>query len=317
MAWYGVVRYDVDGIHFDDYFYPYPSDGVEFPDDHTYDAYLEGGGTLAKDDWRRDNVNRMVQRVYSAIKDIRPSCVFSISPFGLYRPGHPDGMPSPITGLDPYTAQFADAKLWLSEGWVDYLAPLIYWAIDPPAQSYPVVLDWWLDNNPASRHIYAANGVYKMEDSNNWPVSEVTDQVEVTRDGARRDKFSLGNNFYSARFFRDNTKGINDVFRLDVYATPASTPLMAWMRMRPPVTPSGVHVDSSTISWKSRGAEDDVFRWMVYKLERQAWKLHMMLPARMTSSLVAPGTYALRSMNGARELSDEVVVHVMRSRGLA
>jgi hypothetical protein len=203
----------VDGIHFDDYFYPYPVDGVDFPDDATYNEYLAGGGTLARDDWRRDNVNRMIQRVYSTIKTMDSGCVFSISPFGLYRPGHPEGIPSPIAGLDPYSAMYADAKYWLQMGWMDAMAPQIYWAIDPPAQSYPVIVDWWLDNNPVGRHVYPANGVYKIADSNNWPVSEITNQVDLTRDDARRAKECLGNMFYSAKYFRDNTKGIYDVFR--------------------------------------------------------------------------------------------------------
>jgi uncharacterized lipoprotein YddW (UPF0748 family) len=86
-------------------------------------------------------------------------------------------MPSPIAGLDPYSQLYADSKLWLQSGWVDFFAPQLYWAIDPPAQSYPVLLDWWLNANSANRHIYAANGVYKIADSNNWPVSEIENQV--------------------------------------------------------------------------------------------------------------------------------------------
>ena len=306
----------MDGIHFDDYFYPYPITGVPFPDSATYNAYIQGGGSLSLEDWRRDNVNRMVERVYDTIKSIKVGCAFSISPFGLYRPGHSQGMPSPITGLDPYSAQYADAKLWLAQGWIDFLAPQIYWAIDPPAQSYPVVLDWWLDNNPAGRLIIAANGVYKIADSNNWPVSEITRQVDLTRDDARRAKLSLGNNFYSAKFYRDNTKNIYDTFRTTVYPTPAATPPMNWLNMAPPMAPSGVSVKDNTVRWQA-GKDGNVFRWMVYKLEGNVWKLMQMLPAGEASVRVEPGTYAVRAMNAARFHSDEVVVNVPQPKGLA
>ena len=141
-------RYDVDGVHFDDYFYPYPDEN-QFPDLDTYNQY---GNGLSRDDWRRDNVNKMVERCYNAIHAIKSFVKFSISPLGIYRPGEPGGMPSSINGLDPYSEQYADTKLWFEEGWVDFMAPQLYWAIDPPAQSYPVLLDWWIDDaNPLSR----------------------------------------------------------------------------------------------------------------------------------------------------------------------
>jgi len=89
-------------------------------------------------------------------------------------------MPAPITGLDPYSQLYADSKLWLQQGWLDFFAPQLYWAISPPAQSYTTLIDWWLNANTANRHIYAANGVYKMSDSNNWPVSEIENQVNVS-----------------------------------------------------------------------------------------------------------------------------------------
>jgi len=94
----------------------------------------------------------MVERVYNTIHSIKPSAVrFSISPFGIYRPGESGGVPSPIVGLDPYSEQYADTKLWFQEGWVDFMAPQLYWRIDPPQQSYPVLLDWWLEVNTINR----------------------------------------------------------------------------------------------------------------------------------------------------------------------
>ena len=118
---------------------------------------------MSLEDWRRDNVNQMVRRVDQTIHSLKPTCKFSISPFGIYRAGDPGGMPPPIIGFDPYSQQYADTKLWLQSGWVDFLAPQLYWKIDPPAQSYPTLLDWWIspEVNSLGRHVYAANAVYR------------------------------------------------------------------------------------------------------------------------------------------------------------
>jgi len=303
-----VRRYNVDGIHFDDYFYPY-SDGTQFPDTATYNAYYNAGGRLSRDDWRRDNVNRMVQRVYNTVKSIKPQVKFSISPFGLYRPGNAQGMPSPITGLDPYSTMYADSKYWLAQGWVDFFAPQLYWAIAPPQQSYPAVLDWWLNNNPLGRHIYAANGVYKMSDSNNWPVSEIENQIWISREQPRRDKRSLGNIMYSAKFFRDNTKGIRDAFRTRVYTTKAVTPAMTWLAS-PPQPPTNVRVDNEVISWEQTAQE--IKWWSVMRRDptTNTWQQYEILPPHSTSLKVEPGDYCVCTVNGASVRSEAIYIHV-------
>jgi len=306
-----VTRYDVDGIHFDDYFYPY-SDGTQFPDTAVYNAYVAGGGQLGRDDWRRDNVNRMVQRVYNTIKGIKSSVKFSISPFGIYRPGHSTGMPPPIAGLDPYTTMYADSKLWLQNGWLDFFAPQLYWAIAPPAQSYPTLLDWWLDNNPRARHIYAANGVYKIADTNNWPVSEIENQIAISRDATRRSKQSLGNIMYSAKFFRDNTKGITDAFRTRVYTNKALTPAMSWLNVNIPSAPAGVTVRGRTISWNKADDDNLTSLWSVLRHDDSAnnWTQYDVLTSDVTSISVEPGNYSLRAVNKASQESQEVLVTV-------
>ncbi|KAK2704986.1 hypothetical protein QYM36_017138 [Artemia franciscana] len=169
-------RYEVDGIHFDDYFYPYPS-SEEFPDDSTYAQYGDG---MARDDWRRDNVNKMVARVSQTVKALKPDAKFSISPFGIYRPGHPEGMPSPIVGFDPYSGIYADAKAWLLDGLVDFIAPQLYWGINPASQSYNLLFDWWTSSvaNPLGIPVMGATGLYKVPDQG-WPAEEIYMQVDV------------------------------------------------------------------------------------------------------------------------------------------
>src|SRR5690606_31436969 len=114
-----VRRYAVDGVHIDDYFYPYKSyaGGADFPDDAPWQRYLAAGGDLSRDDWRRDHVNDFVERFYREVKEVNPLVKVGISPFGIYRPGYPEGIE---TGFDQYGELYADAKLWLNKGWVDY-----------------------------------------------------------------------------------------------------------------------------------------------------------------------------------------------------
>ena len=124
-----VKRYDVDGVHIDDYFYPYPeTDGgkkIDFPDSATYARYLKAGGKLAKDDWRRDNVNKLVEALYKGVHAAKPQVRVGISPFGIWRPGFP---PS-VKGFDAYAEIYADSKKWLQNGWADYVVPQLYWPI--------------------------------------------------------------------------------------------------------------------------------------------------------------------------------------------
>jgi len=137
-----VNRYDVDGIHFDDYFYPYKEKDAEgkeldFPDDASWRRF-GAGGKLSRDDWRRENVNLFIERVYKSIKAAKPWVKFGISPFGIWRPGNPPQ----IKGFDAFAELYADSRKWLANGWVDYFAPQLYWPIDPPDQSFPVLLRW-------------------------------------------------------------------------------------------------------------------------------------------------------------------------------
>ena len=152
-----VDRYDIDGVHMDDYFYPYPSynGGQDFPDDETWNAYRAGGGSLSRADWRRANVDRFVEELHARLRQRTRPVKLGISPFGIWRPGHPASIEA---GLDQHEMLYADARRWLHEGWVDYYTPQLYWPISQVAQSFPVLLGWWARNNPHDRHLYAVLG---------------------------------------------------------------------------------------------------------------------------------------------------------------
>ena len=206
-----VKRYDIAGIHIDDYFYPYPKDGggvYPFPDDNTYAAYRSTGGTLDKADWRRNNVNTLVRALGAAVHAARPGAMFGVSPFGIYTKGSP---PDVKAGVDQYNELYSDPVKWMREGWVDYLAPQLYWAEGGP-QSFSSLLRWWRSPqvNPRGVPIWPGIAVDRMS-SHGWPASEISTQLGLEKSIAPRGHggFLLWNIGPVAK----NTKGIIPVVR--------------------------------------------------------------------------------------------------------
>jgi uncharacterized lipoprotein YddW (UPF0748 family) len=172
-----VKRYDIDGIHMDDYFYPYPSYNEErdFPDHVSYTAYRQKGGKLNRADWRRENVNVFIKRLNRQINRVKPQVKFGISPFGIWRPNHPPT----IQGFDQYDQLYADAKLWLNKGWVDYFTPQLYWPIGQIPQSYPVLLAWWQNENKKGKFVWP--GMRIPSDTTEVKTQEVIHQIMINR----------------------------------------------------------------------------------------------------------------------------------------
>ncbi len=296
-----VRRYDVDGIHLDDYFYPYPIAGQTFPDDKTYQGYQAGGGTLALADWRRDNVNRLIQRLATGIRAAKPHVKFGISPFGIYRPGQPPQ----IQGLDAYNQLYADSLKWLQEGWVDYLSPQLYWRSDAIAQSYPVLLRWWTENNPKQRHLYPGNNLGALS-SNQWDLAEILHQIELTRQ--LMPQLALGNVFFSTRSLAANYQSVSDRFRTETYADLALPPSMSWLEVALPVLPTGVRASNGKLAWNA--STTAIRGWSLYQKQGDTWKLSQLLPLATTTVTVVPGTYALCTLNRVLVESKGVVVTV-------
>jgi uncharacterized lipoprotein YddW (UPF0748 family) len=226
-----VRRYDIDGVHIDDYFYPYPEKGpdgkiIPFPDDDTWKEYQNRGGKLGRDDWRRDAVNRLIERQYREVKAAKPSVKVGVSPFGIWRPGNPPG----IAGFDPYTEIYADSRLWLKEGWCDYLAPQLYWPLKQEKQSFTRLLAWWSEENSKQRCLWP--GLYTSRvtgKDKGWPASEIVEQIKL----ARAQPGASGQIHFSARALVNNTGGIADALKA-VYTEPAHVPIMPWSGQRPP-----------------------------------------------------------------------------------
>ena len=193
-----VRRYDIDGVHLDDFFYPYQikdpqGHPVDFPDAPTFAAYRAGGGKLSPSDWRRANIDDFVKRVYATVKRIKPYVKVGISPFGIWRPGHP----AQIRGLDSYESLASDSRRWLHEGWVDYLSPQLYWRVEQTAQSYPALLSWWIGENALGRHLWPGLYTSRAETpAGKWPTDEIEYQIKTTRGIAG----ASGNVHFSAHF---------------------------------------------------------------------------------------------------------------------
>nr|MBA2321469.1 family 10 glycosylhydrolase [Deltaproteobacteria bacterium] len=199
-------RYDVDGIHFDDYFYPYPdASGRDFPDTKTWDVYVGGGGMLERADWRRSNVNALVSAVGDGLASTRSWVRFGISPFGIYRPGFPDG----VTGFDQYARLYADPLTWLEHGWVDYVAPQLYWPTSAARQPYNPLLTWWAERSSGGRHVFAGNFLAALGTKPHWTVDEFRLQLEGTRVAQKMG--ATGNIFYHIGPILTNQAGVADV----------------------------------------------------------------------------------------------------------
>jgi uncharacterized lipoprotein YddW (UPF0748 family) len=230
-----VARYDVDGVHMDDYFYPYPEldadkKEIPFPDDDTWAAYQQAGGKLARADWRRAAVNTFVERLYKDVKKAKPWVQVGISPFGIWKPGFPAG----IEGFNQHDKLYADAKRWLNEGWVDYWTPQLYWPIAQEKQSYPKLLAWWAGENTHQRNLWPGNYTSRVTgEAKGWPAKEVGDQVRATR----KQPGATGNVHFSMKALLRNPGGVADELKA-VYAEPALVPASPWLGDRKPGKPT-------------------------------------------------------------------------------
>lgn len=230
-----VRRYDVDGVHIDDYFYPYQQRDrrgklIPFPDDRSWNRYKASGGTMTRADWRRSNVDTLVRSLYTAIRAEKPWVKFGISPFGIWRPGNPES----VRGLDAYTELFADSRKWLREGWLDYFAPQLYWRIDAPQQSYPTLLRWWAGENVHHRHIWPGNAAHRiLADQQRWQAKEIVEQIELTR----QESGATGNIHFNMTSLMRNRGGIADSLAARAYAFDALVPATPWLDDTPPSAP--------------------------------------------------------------------------------
>lgn len=253
-----VKRYNLDGIHFDDYFYPYDSynAGKDFPDDKSWSEYQAAGGNLSRGDWRRKSVNDFIQNLYQEIKAEKPHVKFGLSPFGIWRPGFPES----IAGYDQYDKLYADARLWLNEGWIDYFTPQLYWTINKSAQSFPVLLGWWESENLQKRHLWPGINVGLGGDEKN--LDETINQIMVTRGMLPESPGVVHWSIGPLVKYPDLIKGIAD----GPYQKEALVPESPWLDATLPAAPVVVpesRAENLNVTWVP-GDDEEIFKWVVY-----------------------------------------------------
>jgi uncharacterized lipoprotein YddW (UPF0748 family) len=296
-----VRRYDVDGVHFDDYFYPYPIGGTPFPDEPQYAAYQADGGTLAKLDWRRDNVNQLVRGASEIIAAEKPHVRFGISPFGIYKPGVPAG----IVGLNAYDALACDAVAWLRNGWIDYVAPQLYWPSTQAGQQFGLLIDWWAAQVSAGQSVFAGHALYRLGTTSAWTLQELRTQVALTRAKAPSASGSI---WFRHANLRDDLEGCQTTFKVDLYASPALPPPLARAGAGTLAAPRAT-VEGGTITL-GHPAPDSLRAFTVYRLELGRWTLHRVAPASPMALELPSGRWAIAAVNRADVESRARVVDV-------
>ncbi|MBQ1029263.1 family 10 glycosylhydrolase [Micromonospora sp. C97] len=249
-----VKRYDIDGVHFDDYFYPYPSGTYQVPDDATFAAHNRGFTDRA--DWRRDNINLLIQEMNGKIKAAKPWVKFGVSPFGIWRNKTADPLGSDTTGSQSYDIISADTRKWIKQEWIDYVVPQLYWYIGQyPAADYARLVPWWAETVRGTRvQLYIGQADYKSGDpayGSFWQnPRELSDHLTLNRSYPEVQ----GNVHFSAVQVRANRLGATDIYAAEHYSRPALVPAMPHLPARPllfpVVTKTTRQADGVRLTWR-------------------------------------------------------------------
>ena len=285
-----VGRYGVDAVQIDDYFYPYPDSrcpGLDFPDSATYAGFVASGGSLARADWRRANVNRFVERLYTEVRAASPTVRVGISPFGIWRPGNPAG----ITGLDAYAAIYADARLWLQRGWLDYFAPQLYWSIASSGQSFPALLSWWGQQNTQRRHLWPGLASYRVSDgtASSFSANEIASQIGLARQQAAQPGGASGTILYNASSVRSDRGGFATQLAAGLYAAGALPAATTWLDATPPALPTLTVSSSRGQVQLAIGGGPDAYWWLVRWRVAGHWSQRLVPAGQRTVGITATG----------------------------
>ncbi len=289
-----VQRNDLDGVHLDDYFYPYPVAAapaasaapsaaleLDFPDLAAWTRYTEGGGTLTRADWRRAQVNQLIQALGRQVHQIKPWLLFGVSPFGL---GRPERRAPGITGFSQYDRLYADAETWFASGWVDYLAPQLYWPIDQKPQAFATLLDSWAKENALARHLWPGLFTSRIDaSSKSWPPQEILHQMTLVR----QHPGSSGHLHFSMVALAQNRQGISDLLQSQAYAAPALIPASPWLAQDAPAAPT-LQIQAGAKRLQIRpGAGSAVQCYAVWKRFDSGWRFDSQPAARDSVELSA------------------------------
>ena len=311
-----VTRYDVDGIHFDDYFYPYPAKGEDFPDSLSYAKY---GNGMDRGDWRRKNVDLLIEEIHNRIAETKPWVRFGVSPFGIWRNKKSDPRGSDTNGLQNYDALYADVLLWSEKGWVDYLLPQLYWELEHKVASTAILADWW-NAYAGPRHMYFGQDVSNiMKHADLAPSAEKT-QLRHKIELSRTLPNVQGNCWWPAYSITANLGGVADSLKNDLQSTIALVPSYPWISSKTPDVPAKLKARDGKLTWSADAPKADVndaVRFVVYRFENgttpdfeNAEAIVAITPDH-SFTIAGPGDYyvtALNRVNNESKPSDKVTV---------
>ncbi|MDX9881793.1 MAG: family 10 glycosylhydrolase [Prolixibacteraceae bacterium] len=265
-----VSRYDVDAIHFDDYFYPYKIAGEEFPDEPSFRLY-NTQGFADRDDWRRNNVDLVIQMLSESVKKTKPWVKFGISPFGVWRNQVDDPRGSPTSaGTTNYDHLYADILKWQEQNWIDYVAPQLYWQIGHPAVDFKILCDWWAANS-YGKNVYIGQAPYRIDPGSTveaWAKGgEIGRQISYLR---QNPKVS-GSIYFSSKSFKADLFGLKEELRNNYYRYPALVPVMPWIDRQAPETPRLKKSGRTSLKWKNKRSKDEMGKavWAVIYINKK------------------------------------------------
>ena len=277
-----VSRYDIDGIHMDDYFYPYPKHGRL--DD--YDTYMAHGEAFESiQGWRRDNIDRFIAVLSDSIKAVKPRVKLGVSPSAVWR--NKDKDPRGSDTQVPFTAYdmlYADVRKWLEQGWIDYVAPQCYYGKDNPKASYHELVNWWSQNR-FGRHLYIGQAAYKVKEGR-YPAWRRSDQLPEQL-YINRELGVNGSIFFSMRSLRGNPRGLTHRLQHEFYAAPALLPAMTWKDSIPPLAPRALSITTDEegicLHWEAPDTADDGERAAYFAVYRHLEDSHAGLRQELIS----------------------------------
>jgi uncharacterized lipoprotein YddW (UPF0748 family) len=268
-----VLNYDIDGVHFDDYFYPYPASGQDFDDAAAFAAY--GSGWANKADWRRNNIDLLIQEMSQRIRDAKPWVKFGVSPFGIWRNKAADPLGSDTNGTQSYDANFADTRKWVKEGWLDYIVPQIYWNIGFAVADYQKLATWWADVVAGTdTHLYVGQADYKIALAGQ--PAQWFDPNEMGKHIALNRSLGIdGSIHFSAKDVKANRLGATDLVRAQFYSRPAIIPELVRVPAKPMLPPVITRLardtDGVRLAWLApadgQGPFGDAVSFAVYRVD--------------------------------------------------
>ena len=263
-----VDNYDIDGVHMDDYFYPYQIAGQKIKDLDTYNKYNNGIANI--EDWRRNNVDLLIKMLTDSIHKHKPRMKFGISPFGIWKNNMRDPEGSDTHGGDSYYELYADTRKWIKSGWLDYINPQLYWPIGFGAADFEKLVNWW-SLNAYDRHLYIGQAAYRINEIRNINFkkpSQIPDQVKLLRKNPRVQ----GSVYFSSKSLMNNPLGVTDSLTDNYYQYPALPPPMIWLDSIAPNRPQELvykaNPHSVTLSWKTpllARDKEPVYGYVIYR----------------------------------------------------